>query len=132
MTIDVPLMTDIQNACQLDADEFCSRINRFSGTSNQPGDLSRKRQAEFLATAMISCAAQHQRPRWRSRTRDRCAGACRWRIAQESISVRVCAAALAASHANSDHGIRFAISRQRLATARQSGAIDSMARKLLT
>jgi len=44
------------------------------------------------------------------------------RIAQKNTSVRVCAAALAASHATRGGGTLFAIARQRLATARQSDA----------
>ncbi|WP_298376594.1 hypothetical protein [uncultured Bradyrhizobium sp.] len=69
MTTDVPLLTDIQNACQLGADEFFCRINGFSATSHVPDDAPRGRLAEFLATPMISCASQHQQRRRRSRTR---------------------------------------------------------------
>ncbi|MGY3489602.1 hypothetical protein ACVW1C_007485 [Bradyrhizobium sp. USDA 4011] len=66
MTTDVPLSVDIQNACQLGTNESLCKINRFSVTSHVPDDASRGRLAEFLATAMISCAAQHRRPRWQS------------------------------------------------------------------
>ncbi|UGA47686.1 hypothetical protein HU230_0017295 [Bradyrhizobium quebecense] len=66
MTTDVPLLIDIQNACQLVTDESYSRINTFSATAHLPNDAPRGRLAEFLATAMISCAAQHRRPRWQS------------------------------------------------------------------
>jgi len=66
MTIDVPLLIDIQNACQFGPDDFYSKINMFPVTSDSSRRVPRRRQAEFLATAMISCAAQHQRVRWRS------------------------------------------------------------------
>ncbi|WP_194460808.1 hypothetical protein [Bradyrhizobium sp. CCBAU 53421] len=66
MTTDVPLLIDIQNACQLGASESDCKINGFSATSNVPDDAPRGGQAEFLATQMISCAAQHQRRRWQS------------------------------------------------------------------
>ncbi|MBR0895882.1 hypothetical protein JQ616_13040 [Bradyrhizobium tropiciagri] len=63
MTIDVPLLIDIQNACQFGQDESDSKINGFSTTPNQPGSATRRQPADFLATPMISCAAQHQRRR---------------------------------------------------------------------
>jgi len=66
MTTDVPLSIDIQNACQLGENESDRKINRFSATSNVPDDAPRGRLAEFLATAMIPCAAQHRRPRRQS------------------------------------------------------------------
>ncbi|UFX48338.1 hypothetical protein HAP47_0017450 [Bradyrhizobium sp. 41S5] len=66
MTTDVPLSDNIQNACQLDANESQRKINRFSVTSHVPDDAPPGLLAEFLATAMISCAAQHRRPRWQS------------------------------------------------------------------
>ncbi|WP_342711788.1 hypothetical protein AAFG13_09045 [Bradyrhizobium sp. B124] len=63
MTTDVPLLIDIQNACQLGANESGSKINRFPATSHVTDAAARGGLAEFLATPMISCAAQHQRPR---------------------------------------------------------------------
>ncbi|WP_375789452.1 hypothetical protein ACE10Z_20080 [Bradyrhizobium sp. Pha-3] len=66
MTTDVPLLIDIQNACQLGTAESRCKINRFSAPSNVPDDAPRSRLAEFLATPMISCASQHRRPRWQS------------------------------------------------------------------
>ncbi|WP_244070825.1 hypothetical protein [Bradyrhizobium sp. Ce-3] len=71
MTTDVPLLTDIQNACQLGEDESHCKINEFSATSHVPDDASRGCLAEFLATPMISCASQHGRLRRQSRLRDR-------------------------------------------------------------
>ncbi|MHC2438743.1 hypothetical protein [Bradyrhizobium sp. USDA 4451] len=62
MTIDVPLLTDIQNACQFAADESRRKINGFLATSNLAGRAARPQLADFLATPMISCAAQHLRP----------------------------------------------------------------------
>ncbi|MHC2251858.1 hypothetical protein [Bradyrhizobium embrapense] len=66
MTTDVPLSTDIQNACQPRADESRRKINEFYATSNVPNDAPRSALADFLATPMISCAAQHQRLRGQS------------------------------------------------------------------
>ncbi|MGY3690744.1 hypothetical protein ACVIGA_000824 [Bradyrhizobium sp. USDA 3240] len=63
MTTDVPLLTDIQDACQLGTSEYGSKINGFSATSHVPDAAARVRLADFLATPMISCASQHQRPR---------------------------------------------------------------------
>ncbi|MHC2333880.1 hypothetical protein [Bradyrhizobium sp. USDA 4454] len=63
MTIDVPLATDIQNTCQFAMDESRCKINGFSATSNLAGGAARPQLADFLATPMISCAAQQQRPR---------------------------------------------------------------------
>ncbi|MGN1290408.1 MAG: hypothetical protein ACI4XG_28035 [Bradyrhizobium sp.] len=64
MTIDVPLLTDIQNACQLSAGKSSNKINGFSVRSNPPNTAARGLPAEILATAMISCAAQHPQQRW--------------------------------------------------------------------
>ncbi|WP_143279088.1 hypothetical protein [Bradyrhizobium sp. C9] len=63
MTTDVPLSIDIQNACQFGADESGSKIKGFYATSHVPDAAARGGLAEFLATPMISCASQHQRPR---------------------------------------------------------------------
>ncbi|MCC8982468.1 hypothetical protein [Bradyrhizobium acaciae] len=132
MTIDVPLLINIQNACQFLTGESDNKINGFSTSPNLPVAPARGLPAEFLATPMISCASQHQSS---DHDREPVPGTrshADMRIAQESISVRVCAAALAASLANPAHRTLPAISLQRLATARQSDAIDSMARQLLT
>ncbi|WP_194469592.1 hypothetical protein [Bradyrhizobium sp. CCBAU 51753] len=62
MTIDVPLVTDIQDACQFGPMESGSEIKAFSTSSNLPDDAARAPPADFLATPMISCAAQHSQP----------------------------------------------------------------------
>ncbi|MGY3193792.1 hypothetical protein ACVIWU_003158 [Bradyrhizobium sp. USDA 4509] len=68
MTTDVPLLIDIQNACQLAAGKSGRKIKRFPADQNPPVRAPRRQPAEILATPMISCA-QHRRPRWRSRNR---------------------------------------------------------------
>ncbi|NEU94922.1 hypothetical protein [Bradyrhizobium uaiense] len=63
MTIDVPLLIDIQNACQSPTDESDNKINGFPTSPNLPVAAARGPPAEFLATPMISCASQHQQQR---------------------------------------------------------------------
>ncbi|MGY4571174.1 MULTISPECIES: hypothetical protein [Bradyrhizobium] len=69
MTTDVPLLIDIQNACQLVAGESGCKIKRFPADQNPSVRALRRQPAEILATPMISCASQHRGPRWRSRNR---------------------------------------------------------------
>ncbi|MES5482939.1 hypothetical protein QMZ05_09295 [Bradyrhizobium sp. INPA03-11B] len=64
MTIDVPLLADIQNACQFSAGKSSNKINGFSVRSILPNAAACGLPAEILATAMISCAAQHRQQRW--------------------------------------------------------------------